>query len=450
MNYISRVCLAEEERFASTLASGLRIFDQFVAETRKENRTTISGDQAFKLYDTFGFPLDLSEELAAEKGLAVDAAGFSRELEVQKDRARLSWKGEVKQKARKVYEELKELTVRSEAHETAEIPDAEVLAILKDGKRAARLGPGEEGEVVLDRTPFYAEAGGQVGDTGVLKNGLFFRPDRERLLPDARDRRPPGQSPGRDPGRRGPRRRPGRPRPPAGHLREPHRDPSSPRGPAPGPRGPRQAGRLARLGQAAEVRFHPLRGHEAARRSARSRTWSTRRSGRTSTSRRVSRPSKRASGKGRWPSSRRSTERPSGWSGSGISARSSAAGSTSIPPGEIGLFKILSESSVAAGMRRIEAVTGEEAFRHVQELEDLMAGVEQGLGVPRREARPGSISSGRPSKRPKRRTGPCAGSSPGSNSRTRATSPDRQGHPRAGPEGRRPGHDRAQGPRGFA
>jgi alanyl-tRNA synthetase len=107
MNYISRVCLAEEERFASTLASGLRIFDQFIAETRKEGGTAISGERVFKLYDTFGFPLDLSEELAAERGLAVDGEGFSRELEVQRDRARLSWKGELKQKARRAYEELK-------------------------------------------------------------------------------------------------------------------------------------------------------------------------------------------------------------------------------------------------------------------------------------------------------------------------------------------------------
>jgi alanyl-tRNA synthetase len=384
-NYISRVCLAEEERFASTLASGLRIFDQFVAETRKEGRTTISGDRAFKLYDTFGFPLDLSEELAAERGLAVDGEGFSGELEVQRDRARLSWKGEIKQKARMAYEELKDLSVRSEAYETTEIPDAEVLAVLKDGRLAARLGPGEEGEVVLDRTPVYAEAGGQVGDTGVLKNSRFsgLIGNAYYLTPEIIAHRVKALAGAVTPGDRVDvradldRRRAISRNHTATHLlhaalRQVLGDHV------------KQAGSLVSdkrlrfdFSHFAAMRPEEIRKvedlvNEKIREDLGVTTQITsleegiregamaifeEKYGENVRLVRVGDFSKELCG--------------------GIHVHSS---------GEIGLFKILSESSCAAGMRRIEAVTGEEAFRCVRELEDLMTGVEQGLGVPRREA----------------------------------------------------------------
>ncbi|MDD8015948.1 MAG: alanine--tRNA ligase, partial [Acidobacteriota bacterium] len=173
MNYISRVCMAEEERFAVTLASGLRYFDEFVKEARDEGGRTLAGAKVFKLYDTFGFPLDLSQELAAEKGMEIDEGGFYKELEEQKNRARQSWKGDQKQKNRQAYEDLKGLRVRSLMYEASSVEDAEILALFKDGVRAAELQEGDEGEVVLDRNPFYAEAGGQTGDTGFLKGDRF-------------------------------------------------------------------------------------------------------------------------------------------------------------------------------------------------------------------------------------------------------------------------------------
>jgi alanyl-tRNA synthetase len=384
MNYISRVCLAEEERFASTLASGLRIFDQFVAETRKEGGTTISGDRAFKLYDTFGFPLDLSEELAVERGLAVDGEGFSRELEVQRDRARLSWKGGIRQTARMAYEELKDISVRSEAHETAEIPDAEVLAVLKGGKRVPELGTGEEGEVVLDRTPLYAEAGGQVGDTGVLKNGRFsgLIGNAYYLTPGIIAHRVMALAGTLAPGDRVDIRADlGRRRAISGNhtathllhaaLRQVLGDHV------------KQAGSLVsekRLRfdfshftamRPEEVRKVEDLVNEKIREDLEVTTLVTsleegiregamaifeEKYGETVRLVRVGDFSKELCG--------------------GIHVHAS---------GEIGMFKILTESSVAAGMRRIEAVTGEEAFRHVQELDDMLTGMEQGLGVPRRD-----------------------------------------------------------------
>ena len=171
--YISKVCLAEEERFAATLASGLRTFDLAVREARESGGAALSGAQVFRLYDTFGFPLDLSQELAREQGLSVDEAGFSRELEDQKRRARLSWKGEAKRKEKQVYDEFKDLKVRGRVHDARELADVRVLGLLKDGRRAEALAAGEAGEIILEETPFYAEAGGQVGDTGTLRGPKF-------------------------------------------------------------------------------------------------------------------------------------------------------------------------------------------------------------------------------------------------------------------------------------
>ena len=384
MNYISRVCLSEEARFSATLASGLRTFDQVVAETLNEGRTTIPGEKAFKLYDTFGFPLDLSQELAAEKKMAVDKEGFARELEEQRERARQSWKGEIKQKAKRITEDLKDLKVRSVAYESAEVQDAEVLAILKNGRPAPALGPEEEGEVVLDRTPFYAEAGGQVGDTGVLKNARFsgLVGNAYYLTPELIAHRVKtlagtlGAGDAVDAAADLARRSSISNNHTATHLlhaalRQVLGDHV------------KQAGSLvsdkrlrfdfthfAALGRE-EVRRVESLVNEKIREDVGVDTKVTsleegiregamaifeEKYGETVRLVRVGDFSKELCG--------------------GIHVRST---------GEIGLFKVLSESSVAAGMRRIEAVTGEEAFRYLQELEDLMMGVEQGLGVSRKE-----------------------------------------------------------------
>lgn len=173
VNYISKVCFSEEERFSLTLSSGLRYLDEYIQEANKKKEKTLSGSKIFKLYDTFGFPLDLSQEIAAEQGLKVDVESFRKELEKQRQRARLSWKGDAKDKERKVYEKFKDLQVQFVGYEENLVPDAKILVILKDGKRGSELKEGESGEVILDQTPFYAEAGGQIGDKGLMKNPHF-------------------------------------------------------------------------------------------------------------------------------------------------------------------------------------------------------------------------------------------------------------------------------------
>ncbi len=171
--YISKVCLSEENRFALTLSSGLKTFNQYIEELRETGKNVLPGDKLFKLYDTFGFPIDLSEELALEQKVAVDREGFAKELEEQRHRARLSWKGDAIDKDRKVYESIKDVSVEFVGYDHVKSFDVEVLAILKNGKLTQEIKEGESGEVVLDQTPFYAEAGGQVGDTGTLINPHF-------------------------------------------------------------------------------------------------------------------------------------------------------------------------------------------------------------------------------------------------------------------------------------
>ncbi|MFC2161269.1 alanine--tRNA ligase [Acidobacteriota bacterium] len=171
--YISKVCLSEERRFALTLTSGLKPFNQFVQDTKQAGQTTISGQKVFKLYDTFGFPLDLSKELASEKKLSVDESGFLKELEKQRQRARLSWKGEAKLKEQKSYEGFKDLSVSFVGYEQEKVEESSVLALMKNGHSTEELVKGDLGEIILDKTSFYAEAGGQIGDSGILQNPHF-------------------------------------------------------------------------------------------------------------------------------------------------------------------------------------------------------------------------------------------------------------------------------------
>ena len=173
VNYISKVCQSEEKRFALTLSSGLRTFSQIIDTAHKKGQKVLDGAHVFKLYDTFGFPLDLSQELAEEKNMTVDEEGFNHELEQQRQRARLAWKGEADRKARKAYENLKDLHIRFVGYEKEKIAEAKVIALMKSEHKVHELKEGDTGEVFIDQTPFYAESGGQIGDSGILKNPHF-------------------------------------------------------------------------------------------------------------------------------------------------------------------------------------------------------------------------------------------------------------------------------------
>ncbi len=171
--YISRICLSEERRFASTLSSGLKTFRQFIAAAKKDKKTVLSGAGVFKLYDTYGFPLELSRELAAESRMDVDEKGFQKEMELQREKARKAWKNDSDLRPKKVYESLRALPQQFVGYETGSVAESRVTALLSGGKKVAELKEGESGEIFLEQTPFYAEAGGQVGDSGILKNSRF-------------------------------------------------------------------------------------------------------------------------------------------------------------------------------------------------------------------------------------------------------------------------------------
>jgi alanyl-tRNA synthetase len=163
---VERVVRLEEERFGSTLKQAIAVFEQIAAKLKPGG--TIGGADAFKLYDTYGLALDFTEELAKERGLEIDKDGFEKELQIQQERARSASKmGAVT--GDPVYLGLME-EGRTEfiGYGTLRVEDARVLAVLRDGQLQSRLDAGQEGAIVLDRTPFYGEAGGQVGDRGVI------------------------------------------------------------------------------------------------------------------------------------------------------------------------------------------------------------------------------------------------------------------------------------------
>ncbi|MFN8091270.1 MAG: alanine--tRNA ligase [Vicinamibacteria bacterium] len=164
---VSRVVSVEEDRFGTTLKQAIAIFDE-IAE-RSASAGVIAGADVFRLYDTYGLPLDFTEELAKDRGLAVDGPGFERELEAQQERARqASRMGAVR--GDPVYSALLEEAGRTAflGYDSLVVEEAKVLAVLSENRLVRRLDAGQEGLVVLDRTPFYANAGGQVGDRGVI------------------------------------------------------------------------------------------------------------------------------------------------------------------------------------------------------------------------------------------------------------------------------------------
>ncbi|MBD3927197.1 alanine--tRNA ligase [Nocardioides cavernae] len=167
---ISQVAYAEEDAFRKTLQAGTQIFDQAATEVKGTGGSTLSGERAFALHDTYGFPIDLTLEMAAEQGLSVDEQGFRGLMAEQRERAKAdarAKKGSHGDTAvyRGVFDEFG--PTEWLAYETLET-ESRPLALLSGGASVPRLAEGEVGELVLDRTPFYAESGGQVADAGTI------------------------------------------------------------------------------------------------------------------------------------------------------------------------------------------------------------------------------------------------------------------------------------------
>jgi len=167
----------EEERFFETIENGMNILEESIDVLIKSNQTTFDGQIAFKLHDTFGFPLDLTADICREKNLLIDQEGFDKAMEAQKFMARSSNKFKMKMNI----DYSGEATV-FKGYESSECK-AKVLALFKDDESKKELLKGESGIVILDVTPFYAESGGQIGDQGVIKtsNGIFAVADTQKI-----------------------------------------------------------------------------------------------------------------------------------------------------------------------------------------------------------------------------------------------------------------------------
>jgi alanyl-tRNA synthetase len=169
--YICKVIRIEEERFAATIDQGIEILNDFIAELKASGKSILPGDKAFKLHDTYGFPLDLTREIAEEAGLTVDEEGFRAEMNEQKKKAREALKSKDtsawgQDLAAGLDKSLKTEFVGYGSYSC----DAKLLYIILDGQQTENAQQGDEVTIILDKTPFYAESGGQVADTGTIKS----------------------------------------------------------------------------------------------------------------------------------------------------------------------------------------------------------------------------------------------------------------------------------------
>ena len=364
---IETVALAEEAAFLKTLKAGTNILDTAVTETKAAGGTVLAGDKAFLLHDTWGFPIDLTLEMAAEQGLSVDEDGFRRLMKEQRDRAKADAKAKKTGHA--------DLSAYREVADTA--GEHRVHRLHRHRGRVDRRRParrrraprpaateGDEVEIVLDRTPFYAEGGGQLADTGRIRldTGAVIE---IRDVPAAGPGRLRPQ--GRRPGRRGDRRRHGprrhrrhaaaRPSPaPTAPPTSPTRrcaTPSARRPPRPVPR-TRPAASASTSARPSAVPGTVLTDVEQKINEVLARDLDVTRRGHDASTR----PRSRAPS----PSSARSTASGSASSPSATSPRSCAAARTSHNTAQLGLVKLLGESSIGSGVRRIEALVGVDAY----------------------------------------------------------------------------------------
>jgi alanyl-tRNA synthetase len=171
--YIKKVIKLEEERFMETIDAGMDILMQYIEELKTTNASILEGEKVFKLYDTFGFPVELTEEILVEKGIELDIEGFNREMKLQRERARQArgasnYMGSEDSIINKIPNDL----VTSFVGYNSVKSTASVKTLIKDEEFVSSLSEGEKGIILVDKTPFYAEMGGQIGDKGIIeKNG---------------------------------------------------------------------------------------------------------------------------------------------------------------------------------------------------------------------------------------------------------------------------------------
>ncbi|MBW2594715.1 MAG: alanine--tRNA ligase [Deltaproteobacteria bacterium] len=187
-SYVRKVIVNEEQRFMETLDAGLRILNDEMESLENRGEKIIPGEIVFKLYDTFGFPTDLTGETAMSSGMSLDMEGFEKFMEAQRKKARESWKGSGEEEVADIYRTLSidGISTLFAGYEGNIEATSRVVAILKDDKEVDSLSEGEKGEIFTDKTPFYGEVGGQVGDVGVIEGdaAIFDVWDTQKPLDD--------------------------------------------------------------------------------------------------------------------------------------------------------------------------------------------------------------------------------------------------------------------------
>jgi alanyl-tRNA synthetase len=185
-DFIIKAIELEEARFSDTLSTGLELLDGIVEKLGEKGKSIIPGKKAFKLYDTYGFPVELTEEIATERGFSVDSAGFEKEMEKQRERAKAAHKFEL------TLQEAAGLSAQLEIEATPFVGydslkhKSLISGILVDGESVETVAEGQEASLILDKTPFYGEMGGQAGDIGEISSpaGRFSVTDTVRVPPD--------------------------------------------------------------------------------------------------------------------------------------------------------------------------------------------------------------------------------------------------------------------------
>jgi len=170
--YIKKVIRAEEERFAETLDRGLAILNEAVAALKGEGKTVIPGETLFRLYDTFGFPTDLTADIVRAEGFTIDEPGFETCMERQREQAREHWKGSGEEGIAAIHKTLHNRGIRSAfVGYDEKCSYGTISSLLREGAEVAEAKAGDRVEIITDKTPFYGESGGQAGDTGTISTG---------------------------------------------------------------------------------------------------------------------------------------------------------------------------------------------------------------------------------------------------------------------------------------